>query len=589
MSTNIIICIVLYAISVFQSIFLIIYILVKGRKTSTLYSLISCQILVLLWLIFGLFEETYQTIDQLWLYTKLAFLPICFIGTSFLTFSISYTERKWLQNKLFRSIVFVIPTLLYLTVLTNEHHHLFIRRMEIGKINEWGILFWMCAAYIYICLFSGIVLLAKYSLEKHRNLKKQFVILMISVAIPVITNILTGFKIIPSPQFDLTPATFSLSLTMITFGIFKHRLLNIIPFALKEIAESMKESVIVVDNNNHIIDFNQSFVSEFNNYIRINRKDRIQTFIEKLKCFSNDNCVIDEMSTFLLKGEGTYFENEISISFPDKVSYFLYIRPILSSKQGILGKIISFTNITNYKMLIDKLEQKNTEIQLMNEELTALNEQLQDYSKTVEELTIEKERNRFSKDAHDTLGHSMAILIALLEMTRADYDHKPLVVKDNLDQAIAISREGLNELRRTISGLAPKILKQENIVDSINSLISNFAPSGMKVDFTVQGTIRSLCSLRSNTVYRICQESLTNSLRHGKAKNVTMILKFYDTHLRLWISDDGQGCGKIEKGFGLAGMQQRVDRLGGNITYGTGEECGFFINALIPLEVTKPI
>jgi signal transduction histidine kinase len=86
-----------------------------------------------------------------------------------------------------------------------------------------------------------------------------------------------------------------------------------------------------------------------------------------------------------------------------------------------------------------------------------------------------------------------------------------------------------------------------------------------------------------NTIYRICQEALTNSLRHGKATNVSIILRLSDDMISLYIIDDGVGCKNIKKSIGLSNMENRVMELGGKISFGSDGEKGFNINVDFPL------
>ena len=593
--------VVVYAAIMMQSLFTIKYLYTKGRKTLTLYSHLSCHVLAFLWLLFGVFEMFAINVEQLWLPTKLAFLPICFFGSCWLIFCLSHTESKLIYNKYLIAFLLILSSLFYISVLTTEHHHLFIYSLNINKSNVWGILFYLSASQNYICILLGVIILLIYSLKQHKRLKMQFILIVFSASIPLILNILSGTGIIPSPGFDLVPASFSISLTLCAIAIFKYRFLDITHIALREIVSSMKESVMVIDNYNNIVDFNNSFNIAFGNYIDISRKDNANIFLEKLGVFLNNTEEVEKMLAAVNIENKDNFESEVSIAQWEDTTYFLYIKPVLDKKNKMIGKIISFNDITSYKKLVNELKEiniektdmneeltaMNEELTAMNEELTALNEQLKDYSETAEELAIARERNRFSKDAHDTLGHTMTILIALLEMAKANCETESGLVKERLSEAINVSKDGLKELRRTISGLAPQRLKMESLVNSLKNLIANFSASGMRVDFSVQGVEKFCSDLHSDTIYKLCQEALTNSLRHGKARNVTIILKFNNKALRLHIFDDGKGCKKIQKGFGIAGMEERVNALGGNIIYGSDGTRGFNINVEIPLEANS--
>lgn len=106
----------------------------------------------------------------------------------------------------------------------------------------------------------------------------------------------------------------------------------------------------------------------------------------------------------------------------------------------------------------------------------------------------------------------------------------------------------------------------------------------MRIDLSCDKRLEDLHNPQlACAIYRICQEAMTNSLRHGKAKNMKIVLASTDGAINLLIEDDGMGCGEIKKGWGLTGMEERVAELKGKIEYGLGRERGFRINIEIPL------
>ncbi|MCX7923196.1 MAG: protein kinase [Clostridia bacterium] len=232
----------------------------------------------------------------------------------------------------------------------------------------------------------------------------------------------------------------------------------------------------------------------------------------------------------------------------------------------------------------EKLELLNNQLNMKNIELKAMNEQLKEYASTVEELAVARERNRMAIAVHDTLGHSMSILLKLLEAIKISLKKDTAKTEEKLSKAIEIAREGLIEVRRSVSGLMPGKLESTNLIGALEKLISDYQSSGVNVEFTVDGDFDLRNPRCSTAIYRTCQEALTNSLRHGKAKNVAIILKIVKSRLRLFIVDDGCGCKDISKGFGLSGMEHRIKELGGTITYKSDGENGFNIHVEIPLE-----
>ena len=84
-----------------------------------------------------------------------------------------------------------------------------------------------------------------------------------------------------------------------------------------------------------------------------------------------------------------------------------------------------------------------------------------------------------------------------------------------------------------------------------------------------------------NAVYRIIQESLTNAIRHGRAKHIRVFMENREGSIYLKVEDDGIGCSNIEAGFGLRHIRERIKLLRGQVNF-SGEK-GFTVEALIPI------
>ncbi|QNU67168.1 hypothetical protein EHE19_001020 [Ruminiclostridium herbifermentans] len=222
-------------------------------------------------------------------------------------------------------------------------------------------------------------------------------------------------------------------------------------------------------------------------------------------------------------------------------------------------------------------------------ELRDANIKLKQYASTIEEIAVLKERNRLARDVHDTLGQTLSILIALLQVSLLSCKTNIKETEEHINEAILVTSNGLNELRRSISGLTSTKQEEDNLFDILEKLVNNFEYSGLKVDLSVNKIEQNISKSHTEVIYRICQEALTNSIKHGKATEASIILKFSDNNIKLFIFDNGIGCKKIcfDNGFGLQGMQQRIKALNGDIKFGSDGENGFNIHVEIPLVITE--
>jgi signal transduction histidine kinase len=196
---------------------------------------------------------------------------------------------------------------------------------------------------------------------------------------------------------------------------------------------------------------------------------------------------------------------------------------------------------------------------------------------------VAKERNQFARDVHDSVGHTMTLLISLLGVCKLTLRNDMEMTDKKLDEALKTAREGLDEIRNSIKGLSLEKLEVTNIEDSLEILVENFKRSGVDIDLNVSGSSSNIDIQVNYVLFRTLQEALTNSVRHGKATKVMVYLQSEIKLIKMFIMDNGIGCKKIVKGMGLCGMEERVRSLGGTIVYGSDGELGFNVHIEIPL------
>lgn len=555
-------------ISVCLSLAMIVYSLLKGKKNKVLGSYVWTQLLVFIWLTAQLLRLAADRRPIEYLFINYEYLGICFIGVSWLFFCLRYTGQKIMEHRIFKLLILIPPIVSYLAVLTNPYHHLFFPAQDFAVTK--GILFYVHAVFVYLYCFYGTLSLFKHSAKQLGYRKMQSLLLTIAVILPFIANyaLISGFF---DPGFDTTPITFVLSMFFFALAVFKYKLLNIMPIAHRKIVENMTEAIIIADLSGEIIEFNQSFAGLFP---RIVGQTHIDQFFDQIPINPEKSVNLNNITDVIKKNEPFNVSGELHLDEPVAKSLIIHIQPLFSGKE-IVGKFISLNDITEIRQLLDALHEKN-------QELLAKNQQLMEYSAQIEELAVTKERNRFARDVHDTLGQTMTVLVALLEVSKINCRQNPDMVEAKLTEAIRIAGEGLKEVRRSVTGLSPEKVIAASFRHALESLIDDYRSSGIEIELTMDGfeTFHQLNTC--NSIYRICQEALTNSLRHGHATRISIILRFTGNVIQLYIFDNGSGCSDIKKGYGLNGMEQRVVDLGGRLVYGSDGESGFNIRVEIP-------
>ncbi|HEY9061510.1 MAG TPA: histidine kinase N-terminal 7TM domain-containing protein [Pseudobacteroides sp.] len=535
---------ILPVISAILSFFMVVYFMFKAKKSSLFICYVCCQTLVFVWSLGYACELMAQEYSNKLIFMKVNYFCICFLSLGWLIFCNLFAENRSFFKK--KSIIpaALIPFVNYLVVLTNDYHKIF--KDSIGGDNGRRVYFWIIVFVTYVYIFLGILVLTRKYSKQIRILKIQTLALILAVLIPIISNFLSVTGIV-KVNYDLTPVSFSLTMLIVAIATFKYRFLDLVPIARREIVEKMNDSVLVFNLSNKVIDWNMAFLSNILADEDSLKDVDISLVFSKIKSISTGE--IDAGFIECVMGQKpSMISTEITIIHPTPKTYHVKLQPVLNRHGDMLAKTLTFTDITLYR-----------------------------------ELTITKERNRIAHDVHDTLGHTMTLLISVLEVANITYKSDVDTTGDKLKEALKISKEGLKELRRSITGLRPEKLNSNSLITSLNNMFSDFRLSGVEIDFTSEGMEPHDIERYSDIVYRVCQEALTNSIKHGKAKNVSIILRFDAKMIKLFILDDGIGCGKIVKGFGLSGMEERLKAVNGTIIYGSDGESGFNLRVEIPL------
>ncbi|ERI91670.1 histidine kinase [Clostridiales bacterium oral taxon 876 str. F0540] len=245
---------------------------------------------------------------------------------------------------------------------------------------------------------------------------------------------------------------------------------------------------------------------------------------------------------------------------------------------GALGVYIK--EETERKHEAQKLYDK---LRISEEELKKAKDNLERYAGTIEELTLLRERNRISREIHDSVGHSLSTMIIQLSAIEkiAEIDGK--AASEMAKNLSGFAKDALRSVREAVRDLVPAEFEKYRGILAIEEMIKNFKKlTEVEVIFTLSKEIWELNSDQSFILYRIVQEFLTNSVRHGKADKVNINLNFYKDSLYMRLKDNGEGCDNIIEGVGLKSIKDRAESLGGTVKYLSSKDQGFELNLNVP-------
>jgi diguanylate cyclase (GGDEF)-like protein/PAS domain S-box-containing protein len=205
-------------------------------------------------------------LEGMMIVVEFEYLGIATIPVLWLILTLLYTGRqKWVNS---RNIIllFIIPLITLVLVSTSQFHHFYYSSISLDTSGPFPLLsltrgpwYWVNSGYsdAAVLLSSGLLI------EKLRHpdpaYRPQIIAMLIGVSIPWVTNILyQAFDLVLLGHVDLTPFAFTFSGLILSWGIFRYRLFNVIPIARDHVVESMRDGVIVVDSENKLGDLNSA-------------------------------------------------------------------------------------------------------------------------------------------------------------------------------------------------------------------------------------------------------------------------------------------------------------------------------------------
>src|SRR5438876_7890092 len=216
-------------------------------------------------------------------------------------------------------------------------------------------------------------------------------------------------------------------------------------------------------------------------------------------------------------------------------------------------------------------------------ELAKANQQLRDHAAQVEELATTKERNRLAREIHDTLGHYLTVVNVQIGAAQTILGQDRSRALDHLAKAQTLTQDGLAEVRRSVATLRASPTESGPLPEALAKLIEQWNAAGMLATLTIVGVVHPLTPPAELTLYRAAQEALTNVGKHAKTSQVSLTLD-YETAgtVRLKVQDDGVGSADSQGGFGLLGVRERVQLLGGEVFVRTEVGKGFTLEVELP-------
>ncbi len=523
----------------------------QRRATPGGRSLALLLLALAVWSLAETLEMIAATTPEKILWSKVSYLGAETAPLLVLMFALEYTHRplRWYGS----TLLAILPLATLLLVFTNEWHGLVWNRIEpipsdLEILNYGhGAWFWINAAYSYAVIVGALFVLASASLHAQHAYRQQAFALLASIVIPFAFNAIYIFGWSPVAGLDLSPLAFILGGLLIAFGIFRLRLLDLVPVARDALFEALSEGVIVLDAHDRIADINPA------------AREMLGIRAEAIGA---------NIATLPLNGFVAARDDAHPTAFHPKeiqiANRWIDVRaaPFFAPHGVVTGRLIVLRDIT---------ERKQMEAQF-------------------EEMAILRERQRLARDLHDSVTQSLnsLVLVAYTAANRLKH-HK----YDRLDALIEQLGEGaqqaLKEMRLLLYDwhLAPE---QTGLADALALRLDAVEKrAGIDAQFSAEN-VPLLAATIEHELYLFAMEALNNSLKHASATHVVVTLRGGDQDLRLEIRDDGKGFDPHSVrtgGMGLRNLKTRAEKIGGRLTIDSAPGKGTRVQLIVPLSSAK--
>ncbi len=232
-----------------------------------------------------------------------------------------------------------------------------------------------------------------------------------------------------------------------------------------------------------------------------------------------------------------------------------------------------FTAIT--RRALDARRREET----LRRELEVANEQLRAHAAQLEELATTRERNRVAREIHDGVGHYLTVVKTQLDAAAALIPSQPDRGREAVTKAAKLAAEALDDVRRSVGALRSDVARPP-LPDALRELASLGEPVPT---LAIEGDPRPLAPGVEHALYRATQEGLTNIRKHARATQALLRLDFRaPSRIVLELSDNGVGAAAAAGGFGLRGLRERIEVIGGTVDAANRLEGGFALRVEVP-------
>lgn len=522
-------------ISILLSIFLLVYLIMRKKKTQLYVIFIIDLILTLIISIGVLLQSIFSNYFSI---NPLIFENFIYVGTCFLPVSLFFTGLIFVNTKIsFKKtylLLFIVPVLSLIILWTNNYHHWFyIEYSPFFSKTVNGPYMYIHTIYSYLLMLIGIMKLLKFSVKNSGFFSKQSLLIIVALCCPMLVNILGYIAKIIFTTVYATPIAFSISIICLFLAIFKFDFLKVTPIALQKIVDRISDAYIVVNENFFVTDFNETFLDLFNVTSSDIRNRNIYDLIKNYKDLNID-------SEKLRKAFNEVKETDKTVTLEehfDRIDKYFHIEiNRITSKGNFLGILILLKDVTQHNIDMQTIKD-NQDMLIEKERLASLGQMIggiahnlktpimsiagaaEGLSDLIKEYDLGIEDPDLTPQDHHDIAKDMNEWI---EKIKTHLSYMSDVITAIKGQAVAFSEQTasnftIKELINYVNILMKHELK--------NAIINLKTETEIDDSTTVKGNINSLVQVINN----IISNSIQAYQSQGKS-NEDINLKVYKEH-----------------------------------------------------------
>ena len=477
-------------------------------------------------------------------------------------------QGRWLTRRRLAWLA-VVPIITQVLVWTDPLHGLIRQDVYLDTVGPFPVIgktygpwFWAFATYSYGLFSAAIYLLVQAVRQAPPLYRGQPMVLLTALAVPLVWNVLYSYGFSPIPRHDIAPAIVCLSGITAAWGLFRFRLLDIVPIARNAIIEDIDSGVIVLDKQHRVVDLNRGAqrILDYPAARAIGRQaEDVFDAWPGLAALYHDMAARAEI-VLEVGGIPHYYESHIS--------------PLTDQDGRRIGQVIILHDITEYK---------KAQAQLLQQQLA---------------LAVSEERERIARELHDSLGQVLAYVNTQAQAVGELLSQGQTAMAENyLARLVTVAREAQGDVREYIASVKGATSSRLGFFSTLAQYLQRFGQNyKIHTELTVPEGLAedALEPAVEVQLVRIIQEALANVRKHAEAGSVRVSLAVEDGQpaghvMQVTVQDDGRGFDPAsppaggEQSFGLSIMRERTQGIGGSLEIRSAPGQGASVIVRVPL------